>query len=761
MAVGPGRVLPLPLLLLLLVPGESARDSGQEGLRMLRRVCVWCVRRQEKLRCALMLFLYTGHSAELAFFIEPSDVIAVQEQPLMLTCQVDGIQPITTTWRRNGALLLDSENNFMLPNGSLVIVKFQKTKPDGSSDEGDYECVAQNHFGLLVSRKAKLLAATMGDFQVHPQSILVEEGDVGRFQCQIHGLPEPVISWEKNGAPVNPADKRYTLLPTGVLQISGIRVEDSGVFCCVARNIANVKRSLEASLTVSDGRPIGVEGIQVLGSGNLMITDLSVQHSGVYVCAANKPGTRVRRTAQGRLVVQAPAEFVQSPQSISRPLGTTALFTCLAQGEPLPQITWLKNGQVLQPSSHVKLKNNNSTLVIYGISQEDEAIYQCIAENSAGSTQASAHLTVLLSDGLPGPPQDVRAVAVSANTIQVSWNEPLHNTQDIIDPFEMEYQEAVGKGTFQQLVGDLEPSSSYSFYVKAYSSRGASKPSDLAVAKTLGEVPASPTLFIKVLNSTSIQAMWEASSRLGTHSGFKLYYRKLHASRFIGPMLVPSNVTTLNLTQLDRFGVYEVKLLAYNQYGDGNSTVRFVSLRETGNHAVLNSPCECGKDEQDRTTTPGIVIGIHIGVTCIVFCVIFIMFGYRGRLVMCSHAPNHMPANHASQNHSPVHTGVAVSNRMLGECNDSSSPEKSSKNKELQRLFPEAAVQGPMGVHTPYGGAYHFRRGTVQPDSSCTQRWVISLVLSDSVHSQVLVVSTTSLQGGCRVSQDSKLPQPA
>lgn len=53
-----------------------------------------------------------------------------------------------------------------------------------------------------------------------------------------------------------------------------------------------------------DGRPIGVEGIQVLGTGNLMISDVGVQHSGVYVCAANKPGTRVRRTAQGRLVVQ-------------------------------------------------------------------------------------------------------------------------------------------------------------------------------------------------------------------------------------------------------------------------------------------------------------------------------------------------------------------------------------------------------------------------------------------------------------------------
>lgn len=42
----------------------------------------------------------------------------------------------------------------------------------------------------------------------------------------------------------------------------------------------------------------------MLGTGNLIISDVTVQHSGVYVCAANKPGTRVRRTAQGRLVVQ-------------------------------------------------------------------------------------------------------------------------------------------------------------------------------------------------------------------------------------------------------------------------------------------------------------------------------------------------------------------------------------------------------------------------------------------------------------------------
>lgn len=73
-----------------------------------------------------------------------------------------------------------------------------------------------------------------------------------------------------------------------------------------------------------------------------------------------------------------------------------------------------------------------STLTISSISQEDEAIYQCIAENSAGSSQASARLTVLWVDGLPGIPTGVRADALSPTSIQVSWDEPAQNTQDII-----------------------------------------------------------------------------------------------------------------------------------------------------------------------------------------------------------------------------------------------------------------------------------------------------------------------------------------
>uniref|UniRef100_A0A3Q1HTV3 Immunoglobulin superfamily DCC subclass member 3 n=1 Tax=Anabas testudineus TaxID=64144 RepID=A0A3Q1HTV3_ANATE len=691
--------------------------------------------------------------AELSFTLEPSDIIAVQEQPLMLHCQVDGIPPITTQWRRNGILLTQDRQHTTFINGSLLISHFQKTKSDGSSDEGDYECMAQNSFGLVVSRKARIQAATMADFHVQPESVHAEESGVARFQCQIHGLPEPVISWEKDSHPVDTKDKRYTLLPTGVLQITGVREEDSGKFCCVAHNSAGVKYSAEALLTVSgsqssvykepmilvgpenltltvhqtailecvatgyprpivswsrlDGRPIGVEGIQVLGTGNLMISDVGVQHSGVYVCAANKPGTRVRRTAQGRLVVQAPAKFVQPPQSITRPVGTTAIFTCQAQGEPEPQLTWLKNGQILEPGGHVKLRNNNSTLTIYPISQDDEAIYQCIAENSAGSTQASARLTVLWTNGLPGVPTHVQAEALSPTTIQVSWMEPEQNTEDIIgyvvhirrtsDPVDMEYEEAVSKVTLQQIIRDLEPSTSYTFYIKAYTSHGASKPSDTITESTHGEVPGPPSLYTKVVNSSVVQATWEPSFKMGQHLGFRLYYRRAHTPLFTGPITLPRNISQYNITQLDPALVYEIKLLAYNQHGDGNATMRFVSLREALEKSVLDSPCDCEKDQQSKTSTTGIIIGIHIGVTCIIFCVLFLIFSYRGRLMMCKTIQPTPQAGHSvvleSSSSSQGASGLNGSASREMEVNGSTAGKKMVDSNELERLFTQPNTQ--------------------------------------------------------------------
>lgn len=61
----------------------------------------------------------------------------------------------------------------------------------------------------------------------------------------------------------------------------------------------------------------------------------------------------------------APPEFIQWPQSVSKPAGGSAVFTCVAQGVPDPHLVWLKNGKVLMPGHNIRLTNNNRYKVLW------------------------------------------------------------------------------------------------------------------------------------------------------------------------------------------------------------------------------------------------------------------------------------------------------------------------------------------------------------------------------------------------------------
>uniref|UniRef100_A0A671FDT6 Immunoglobulin superfamily DCC subclass member 3 n=1 Tax=Rhinolophus ferrumequinum TaxID=59479 RepID=A0A671FDT6_RHIFE len=580
--------------------------------------------------------------SELAFVREPGDVVAVRERPLVLPCQVEGEPPVSISWQRDGLALANDSGTTLMPDGSLRLAAVAPRRSLPSPAQ-EYHCVAQNRYGLLVSRRARVQLASLSGFHRHPESVEVEQGGVARFQCLIRGVPEPSISWEHNGTALSTADRRVTLLPGGILHITSVSQADVGTYRCVARNVANTRHSQDARLTLSskdgpgqpepeilsgpqnltltvhqtavleciatgrprplvswsrlDGRSIGVEGIQVLGTGNLIISDVSVQHSGIYVCAANRPGTRVRRTAQGVLLVQAPPEFVQWPQPLSKPPGSSAIFTCVAQGVPEPRLVWLKNGKVLNPGDNIRLTHNNSTLMLVRVSAEDEAIYQCVAENSAGSNQASARLAVTGDPEPPPAPRGLQAMALSSSAIRVSW-EATPSDRDVIGyalhlrpPAGPGLQEAVGGGTFEHVFSNLEPATAYSIQLRAYSAEGASQDSASIHASTMGSTPAALGFSTTVLNATSVQASWQLPPQPGPIQGFKLFHRKLPAAHFEGPLLLSSNVSSFLYTDLEPAAFYEMKLQAFNGNGDGDSSAHFVSLHDGSGGCARGPGC--------------------------------------------------------------------------------------------------------------------------------------------------------------------------
>ncbi|KAB1260902.1 Immunoglobulin superfamily DCC subclass member 3 [Camelus dromedarius] len=333
-------------------------------------------------------------------------MVAVRERPLMLLpCQVEGKPPVSSSWQRNGLALANDSSATLMPDGSL-------------------------HLATLPSRRSlpsRALQPRTPDF------------------CIL----------------------RATLLPGGILHITNVSQADVGTYHCVARNVANTCHSQDAQLTLKDGRSIGVEGIQVLGTGNLMISDVLVQHSSIYVCAANRPGIRTRRTAQGVLLVQAPPEFVQWPQSLSKPPGSSAIFTCVAQGVPEPLLVWLKNGKGLSPGNNIRLTHNN--------------------RYPRGPRATPC-------------PQGLQAVTLSTSAIRVSWEPPPSNgdvigyvlhLQPVGEPAGPELQEAVGKGTFEHVFSNLEPATAYSIHLWAYSAEGSSQDSVSIHASTMGSKPAA------------------------------------------------------------------------------------------------------------------------------------------------------------------------------------------------------------------------------------------------------------------------------
>ena len=78
---------------------------------------------------------------------------------MVLDCKAQGAAPITVRWLRNGLQLSESERIHRLPNGSLYLAEAESRRGD-KSDEGSYQCLAQNKHGTVLSQKARLTIAS-------------------------------------------------------------------------------------------------------------------------------------------------------------------------------------------------------------------------------------------------------------------------------------------------------------------------------------------------------------------------------------------------------------------------------------------------------------------------------------------------------------------------------------------------------------------------------------------------------------------------
>ena len=160
---------------------------------------------------------------------------------------------------------------------------------------------------------------------LHPGPYHVIEGTNATLPiCHVTGYPAPVVTWRKSSGQLPRGRVEYN---DGVLQIYGVRKDDSDAYFCSAVN------------------PLGNDEKKTL-----------------------------------LVVISLPAFTVKPPEKVSVGFGETLTLKCGATGDPHPVISWKRQGAALPVGrSHT----TNNVLIIRDLKEEDAGNYICVA-TSAG-----------------------------------------------------------------------------------------------------------------------------------------------------------------------------------------------------------------------------------------------------------------------------------------------------------------------------------------------------------------------------------------
>ncbi|XP_064920428.1 roundabout homolog 2 isoform X14 [Columba livia] len=494
------------------------------------------------------------------FLRRPINQVVLEEEAVDFRCQVQGDPTPTVRWKKDDADLprgrYDIKDDYTL-----------RIKKAASTDEGTYTCIAENRVGKVEASATLTVRArpvAPPQFVVRPRDQIVAQGRTVTFPCETKGNPQPAVFWQKEGSqnllfpnqPLQP-NSRYSVSPTGDLTITNIQRSDAGYYICQALTVAG----------------------SILAKAQLEVTDV--------------------------LTDRPPPIILQGPINQTLAVDGTALLKCKATGDPLPVISWLKEGFAFPARDPRTSIQDQGTLQIKTLRLSDTGTYTCVATSSSGETSWSAVLEVTESGGatvsknydindLPGPPSKPQVTDVTKNSVTLSWQPgtpgSLPASAYIIEAFSQSVSNswqtvANHVKTTLYTVRGLRPNTIYLFMVRAINSQGLSDPSPMSdpvrtqdisppaqgvdhrqVQKELGDVIVrlhNPV----VLTPTTVQVTWTVDRQSQFIQGYRVMYRQ--TSGLPSPAVwqnlevkVPTERSAV-LVSLKKGVTYEIKVRPY------------------------------------------------------------------------------------------------------------------------------------------------------------------------------------------------------
>ncbi|PNF14537.1 hypothetical protein B7P43_G15031, partial [Cryptotermes secundus] len=174
--------------------------------------------------------------------------------------------------------------------------------------------------------------------------------------------------------------------PTIIISVSEptIQIVDVGStvrYRCSGRSILEIPVTLQWS---KEGGDLPRDRAFDDRQGLLVITDVHVSDSGIYICSASDGQSVV--TQRVELAVggshQTAPQVTILPRYLEVREGSPVEFRCEATGNPAPTLQWtIGDSKQLNPEASF----SNGVFRIPAVHKSDEAVYECIATNPAGS----------------------------------------------------------------------------------------------------------------------------------------------------------------------------------------------------------------------------------------------------------------------------------------------------------------------------------------------------------------------------------------
>ncbi|XP_069802056.1 roundabout homolog 2 isoform X8 [Dendropsophus ebraccatus] len=581
------------------------------------------------------------------FRLNPTDVVVAAGEPAILECQPPRGHPEPTIyWKKDKVRIDDKDERISIRSGKLMISNTRK------SDAGMYTCVGTNMVGERDSDPAELTVFERPTFLRRPINQVVLEDEAVEFRCQVQGDPQPTVRWKKDD--VDLPRGRYDIKDDYTLRIKKAASIDEGTYTCISENrVGKVEAS--ATLTVrappqfvvrprdqivAQGRTVTFpcetkgnpqpavfwqkEGSQnllfpnqpqpnsrysVSPTGDLTIANIQRSDAGYYICQALTVAGSILAKAQLEvtdvLTDRPPPIILQGPANQTLAVDGTALLKCKATGDPMPVISWLKEGfNFMGRDTRLSILDKGS-LQIKSLKTTDSGTYTCVATSSSGETTWSSILEVTEYGGaavsksydmndLPGSPSKPQVTDVSKNSVTLSWQPgtpgALPVTSYIIEAFSQSVSNswqtvANHVKTTLYTVKGLRPNTIYLFMVRAINAEGLSDPSPMSdpvrtqdisptvqgvdhrqVQKELGDVIVrlhNPV----VLSPTAIQISWTVDRQSQFIQGYRVMYRQTTGLQSPSAwqnfeVKVPAERSTV-ISNLKKGVTYEIKVRPY------------------------------------------------------------------------------------------------------------------------------------------------------------------------------------------------------